>query len=1374
MKISLNPLQFLLLFILLSFSMMLTFVFAGPFTTSSNVASINAQVTNQLINFTVSNNGSENITQVNITLPYGFSFVSSSNWTSVANILHNFTNNATTVMWDFGNRSVFNTTNYFAFNFTTQFLMGTFNFTVTVNDTSGVVNSTNVSIVMSPSLSGAQNKSFGVVPGTLFVNWTTNADQYQQNVTIVVNASGNFTSPLNISILNSTSTSSLVANYSQAASGACSSIKFIINNGTRSVPYAQGLLFNTGLNNTNVTLLLPMERLSCNPGRWYIPTFTLSNSSFANENVNLSVTLDIPIVVNNTLNQTTGVGTFNGSLVASTSYYHDYYFFINNSLAVLNATGVMINVSGWNPSQDVDVFLLDNSSRLVAKSINKNQTTESLTYNYFPTTFSTANTAYQIRIFGNGSSAISYNGAIYYTTLNITNASNPTSRINLIDYGLLNVSGNHTSNITLKNEGNITLQNIVESKELYWFTVFGNNIGTNFSFLMPDSSIASKVKVVLNWTGGTNYSFNLYRPTNTLVANSVNKYILANSSGMTQEEYNETTSISPSSSEIWRLEVVNNSFAQDYYNASVFIFMTPSRWFTSNYTNISLVGHPQSVNNSYTFQINLSIPNNTVDGRYAGKISYTDTNGAGINIPFRFNVTTPIMLVNSSYTQIAGIIDENYGATLQKNGSVSITNNGSQTMYVVLNSSTYLSCVSGSCSSAIQPSLNITINNAPIQKSITEFSVASQSNVTINYNVTFNSSMPTGVYEGWILINATNNTFQISPHPNATMNVTIRLNLTNYVVVSVVEYEDDFAPTAYPRVVGNTSNIDRNLTIKIDLSFVNGTAISTSALNVSNFSSVWLQEGNITSSTGRIPSSGSLNNITNYTNSVPVYCTLPFVCPGWGGDNHYYINATVPSSTPGGQYDVFVTVNISSNPLLNGTFTGTGHNRTLFVNNTGYFIQTNTSSSQTLDTSTTSFKFYTNITNLGMLTSAQVAQVAPTPAITLSESCGGWTVSEVVKSAECPSDWTFNISGGGITASPAFNGSCIVYWTVSNSTSSTTSACTGTIFGRPARQWFNNLSLSVGVTGAAGSSSASSSSSSSSSSSTSTSTSTSSPSYLDITGYTSLMIVTQGTGNSTTVTVKNINSSISQSVSLTVDTISSSWFTVDPSTEVSIAASSTKNYTVTFSVPKTADVKDYSANFKAVSTQGSATKAFTLRVLPAPETQLVIASTFTNIIKPNFTQVWSELNATKSIGANTTAAESKFKELQAKVAEAEAYVKEGTAESYFKAQQLFSTINNLIDATRNELKVAKEAQQKSLLANWPIYVAIGGGIGIAIFLAYLFWPSKVAAVVAKIPKPSAPKISSGQKEAVEEKFKELKDKFTKKKPKQFYQFEPKE
>lgn len=157
-------------------------------TVSPNSTIINNSLSvNQHFNFTINNSDSTgaNITQVNITWPSAFTFVSNTNGTTASNTIQ--MQNLSTSFWLNATPTGFvtNTTlQYFWFNLTTSTL-GAYNFTIVLKDTGGNTNTINVSfevlgVVISNLNQWPESKEFG--NQTITVNCSTRSNSTLGNL----------------------------------------------------------------------------------------------------------------------------------------------------------------------------------------------------------------------------------------------------------------------------------------------------------------------------------------------------------------------------------------------------------------------------------------------------------------------------------------------------------------------------------------------------------------------------------------------------------------------------------------------------------------------------------------------------------------------------------------------------------------------------------------------------------------------------------------------------------------------------------------------------------------------------------------------------------------------------------------------------------------------------------------------------------------------------------------------------------------------------------------------------------------------------------------------------------------------------------------
>ena len=1138
-----------------------------------------------------------------------------------------------------------------------------------------------VLVLVYPAISttvSSPGSNFTIFNSTVYLNWT---NSYVFGV--VINSTANNDS---VNIFNASS--ALAANYSQSNSQSiCTQYFLLVQNASA------GKWTNTTilLNATNMTTMNLVDNAvgvggpdhsTCLPGRYSTTTFNFANSSNSNENANIAVISDIPISTNNTLSASTHIGSFSGTLPgnATNGTYQSYFF---NTNATPNATAITLNLS-TSAGQIANLWLM-NGTVVLAKSINQN-TSQFLSYNFLPPT--TQGQWWEARVFGNSTSAIAYNGFITYSTLNVSNASNTVQQVSTINFGTMNVSSNNTLNLNLNNAGNISLSNVALSSNIYRTIRFGGNAANNYSFLVSDSSIASKIHVSLNWTGATSYTLNLYDPSGNLVTTSSNYYMNANASSVNQELFNETSSIAQG---FWTASVVDNNAGTDPYNVTIFVYQGSS-WISSNYTTTSF--NQFTTNATY---VNLTVPNTTIDGNYEGQIIFTDANNAAVVIPFNVTVTTPtLILQNASFSPTvlntfisdSYRIDENTNTSLNKTLYLNLTNLGSFDSIVTISNSSNLTCTS--CGAAYYA--NLTVNTTSINAS----SHASQ---IISFNIIFNYSIPTGSYTGWIFFNSTNSTNVLSAHPYSTYNLTLNLNLTNLLTVKITNIQSFNGD----RIARNTAG--ENVTAIMNLTYVNATPIGLGTqILVSNFTSLWLQEGNV-SSLGRTPSSGSLS-LFNGTN--PLFL-----------NSFYNVNFTVPSSQPGGLYTLHTQASVTRTDGL--VLSGEGISSSpLVVNNTGLFMSTNTSgvcsfgstcSNSIAINPNATLTVYANIANYGPVTASGAT-------LNITTACTAYTIAAGSTYGNCTQSSFSGTAWSGVVF--PYSNNCTVTWTLTAGTSAATSCATAYLMGGGST-WFDPSGINLTITV---SNTTSSSSNSNSNNNNNLPTSTSTAVYVSITNYPSIIYVIQNSTNSTTVTVKNVNDSKTQDIGLSMTNLTSSWYSITPAVQTSIPPYSSTNFSLAFTVSGGAAVQDYNANLVASSTYGNDTKGFIVRVLPSANTKVLINDTY-QLYNLNYTNLAADVNKSKASGMNTTLVEADLSAVKMKLDQAQSYINSG---DYFSAQQALNQAKALLDQAHNDFQnLTKNPFSDifgSLAGNWWIYAGITGGAVVVVVVAYLFWPAK--------------------------------------------------
>lgn len=1286
---------FVLFFLFLA---LLTFVKA--FTPSIVPNSIDAGTT-KTVNITFNNTDIKDATKVNITLPDNFSFVTNSNGTNSGLSGFSSGNELSWYNTSASENISLNANASFWFNVSVpKEIYGTYNFTVKVFNFTD--NSTsNASIMIERTVWSEPEGEFYVKPVELFLNWSNG---YASNITLTVN-----TSQTKININNKTT--GISGNYSQRSLYYVEGSKYANKcfyspeslhlDNPLLVKNASGTYINTSnlMSKGTSTEFTLIHNVLCPPGKYW-GRVNLRNATNYTENTNITVTIDVPISAQNELNESTGSGSFKGRIQANSSTYHSYYF---NTSVIQNATGVTVELT--NLDTDLDLFLFNDSS-LKIKSIQKDKTSESLTYNYLP-----PNEIWEIRIFGNFSSGYDdYTGKIHFTTLNATNTSNLNQRFDEIGFGKMNASQTKRVNVTLKNEGNLNLSNVVESKELYHEEIFsGSEAPRNFTVLIPE--FATKVKASVEWNGASNYTLSLYKPNGNLVENSTDKHENANVSKSIQEEYVVYDSrVGWSDDGFWTVLITNNTNVSfDPYTVSVKFWVNASKWISSNYTtqNFTQVG---TSNATQAYHFNFTVPNDTLAGVYKGYLKYTSDSGAVLEIPLEVNVTTSELIVNGSIHDSTVELTDNIGfnRTLLQI-VVPINNTGNENLTIDSSSnSTYL---------------NYSTNYMEFTYSYpsTPITPGSSENLTINISIdTTKTNNKAGIYQGWIYLNDSDS------HPYQTFKLTVKVNLTNALKVNVSSIDTGDGNEEIENVTSQT-----NITLYGHVWYINDTEIKNLLLN--NFT-VWLTEEN---ASYRVSSAGYLSE----SNATPSGLYNP-------ASNRYELNVTIPADLPGGKYNIHVAADHYINKVhLSGAKTY----YPLIINNTGLFMSTNASScnfgtSSCIPSITisngSSYRFYVNVSNFGPI-------AASAATITFSESCDGYSVDGAGFSG-CGS--SASKSGSTFTISPsAYSTSCLVWWTVTAG-SSAANACTGHIIGdSTTNKWFNSHGINVSITITAPSPTTT---TTASTITTTTTIPVTEAVYLNITNYPSLVSVEQGQNKSVSVTVKNINDTINQSVSLTILNLTSSWYSVNPSSAL-ITHGSSRNFNVTFKIPENASVMDYLTRFKASSSYGSDSKSFTLRVTPGAKLQAEIVANLSSFRNETLS-LEKAINQSKAQGYDVSEAENLLNQTKLKLEQALNYLNQS---DYRSAYLLLDDIGNLLKQTKEAL-IKATTQKGPNVWKWLKWVGIAIAIGGAGFLAYLLWPTPTY-------KPEKGYIYKRKKDEIKEKIKEgarkIKEKIKRKK-----------
>ena len=1126
-------------------------------------------------------------------------------------------------------------------------------------------------------ISNSTNNFFNVTNTTSF-NWTSS------NITI-----GSWNDSIQININNVTT--EIVSNYSQKSRASSDTyytsyscfhggegLIFIVQNQTGSY------INNTQIMNNGTTEEFILSYYPyCPPGK-YSGNFTVSSNS--SEIVKVSTVINIPISLNNTLSNVTNYGFFRG-IMSTGNQYHSYYY--NTGEFTQNITGLTITLTGL--LNDIDIFVFNSSGFLKGKSIEKGTTSEQILDMDLPST----SDIWEIRVYGNVSS--DYDGYLYFITLNFTEVSTPSSQVNSLYLGDLDANATNSTNYTVINLDDRVLTSVNDYAEFYhvqtWSSV--NSTKSFIDFLVP--SFAQKIKVMINWTDevGKNITdWNLYLKDNlgNSIGNSTDKFLISNVTNATREEFIVFNGPFNRTNEgFWNITVqniTNSTIPMSYYNLITYIWMNSS-WINTNYTDGS--NFNISANNSYSVTVNLTIPETQIlDGKYEGFIKYNSSQGWNTILPLSFNISAGTLLINNTLNNATVRLTDNIGYNrLGVNVliiNLTFNNSGSYPIYYI--NSTSNNTLTKDSDSNITFSVDNWLPNPINAGSNGRFNIS----VAINTTLTGND---VGVYRGWIFFNTTNSTLNSSSYPYKTFNLTIEVNLTNLLDVRLT----NVTTSSSDNWVRTPSNAE-SVTYLVNVYLINGTRLTdpgegsgTKDLYVENFTTAWMNETNVTSY------SVYLSNINQTTqpgtpNSLcdPNYCS---------------INATVPSKISGGRYEMSIKVRYNTSISI---LEGVGKFKDIVINRNGVNLNTSQSLTPSLTEGNT-INFNITAANYGPL---------PANGNITFDSCQYATITALATGGT-------NCSSASKTGSTFYNigllgngSACYFAWSIlGNNISDNDKTCSYVSI------WYsepnlNNITIRTLTIELEETSATTTTVSSEDGGEQATTTTTTIPTvkYLNITSYPSIVSVPQGSNKTENVTVNNIHSNITQKVNLTILFINSTWYSIYPSSEVTIKNKTSYTYNVTFMIPENTTVKDYSGKFFAESSYSGVTQAFTLRVIPGTKLQSQISINLSSY-KIEIQNLEKELN--KSEYENYTDAKKLFNQLKETFNNASNCFNQS---DYRCAYDLLDDMESLLNQTKTALSLGPS--KKIGIGNWKdwgkwIIVAVVAIV--AVVLGYLFWPT---------------------------------------------------
>jgi hypothetical protein len=525
-------------------------------------------------------------------------------------------------------------------------------------------------------------------------------------------------------------------------------------------------------------------------------------------------------------------------------------------------------------------------------------------------------------------------------------------------------------------------------------------------------------------------------------------------------------------------------------------------------------------------------------------------------------------------------------------------------------------------------------------------------------------------------------------------------------------------------MIRNASNAE-NITTRVDIKYVNGTPIEAqTALNTSNFT-ISLTHRNVSYSV-------SLTSLFNGSN--PIYISV----------SKYAVNATVPADTPGGRYNLYVTPRYTRNQ----SYTGTGVNQTLIINNAGLNLTCVSCASSLSNGSSSTYNI--SFKNYGWMDASNARVTFDRGSAKINvPTYGGSTCS--VAGSPAPNESVT------LTSIAANGSACYVWWTITANASASGSEQSRVSVSNAAN--FGALYISISI------------STPSTTTTTTTVTATTAPSdvttvgttttttvpaaYLEITSYPSTVTLEQGNSTTEWVKVKNANRTASQSVTLSILSLNTSWYSI-PSPTVTIPANGTNSYLVKFNASIDAEVGDYNAKFNASSRYGSVLKLFVFTVTPSAETKRQINFTISEY-QSQLTLLETQINDTKYKGYNTSEADKKFNELKNKINAAISYRDGG---DYKSAYETFNTIDTFFNETRTALSSATRPKTGISFGNWwswGKWVVIVVVVIVASVLGYMLWPTKMGE--GKPAQKTITQMAGEKKDKVAETFAKLKEKW---------------
>ena len=775
--------------------------------TGTTIFNVNEDITN-LYNITVNNSDileTANITQVNITLPASFTFLTDSNGTDAA--ISTFVNTSSVLSWTNADALVMNLTlNNFWFNATAS-TPGNYNITVTTVNVTGAYSS-NISVVVNDT----------TAPGTIiFVSPTSANNTYFPNSAIAINISATDNGIIERVVIRLyNSTSDLVNSSTSGSLGGSSNAYFVNFTGHADGVYFVNATANDTYNNANSTGI-----------RTFVIDTTKPLISFGTGNQDSGANVSVDWVYMNVSASDLNENTITFKLYNTTSNYNTTSY-TGGTTRTINITGVPDGVYTYNVTVNDSA---GNVNVTETRTITVDTTNPLISFGTI-TEASGVNRS-QSWIYANVSITETNIANVTFSLSNVTGIVNSTTfavDTRTINWTGLTTNGVYYYNVTVTdytNHVNSTITNIITldttSPNATLVTPannsYVNNVTQNYTVNISDNiGVANATLNIVNSTGA------VVNQTTTSFGGGVVNSVIGTVVTLVDGVYTWFWNLFDFAGNQFTT-TVNNTITIDTVTPSAIQFVNPTPVTGTNLSQTTLAANVTATDvvslgtivirlfNSSNDQINFSStsssPNyinfaNLVDGVYylnatvndtAGNANYTETrtirldatkplidfaantDATGINVS-RLNVFMNVTLsdagsgvqnVTFSVFNSTGIVNESttagpgvsaaFNATLPRDGvytynvtatdyanNINTTSTRTMTLDTIAPNGTIVAPVNGSYINATNANVNFTIN-------VTDFSGSGVANATLNiYNSTslYNSTTITGPVTGVI------------------------------------------------------------------------------------------------------------------------------------------------------------------------------------------------------------------------------------------------------------------------------------------------------------------------------------------------------------------------------------------------------------------------------------------------------------------------------------------------------------------------------------------------------------------------------------------------------------------------------------------------